>query len=149
MLETGVGADVNFEVGETFPAHRRLLAARSSVFMAQLFGPMEEKDATCIQIVDMDARVFKMMLQFIYTDTLPSIDDDEITEMAQHLFVAADRYNLGRLKLICTTMLCDRIDSITVPTMLAFAERHGCDRLKKACFKFLASPKYQIGRAHV
>jgi speckle-type POZ protein len=140
MLETGVGADITFEVGgEMFAAHRRLLAARSSVFMAQLFGPAKENDASLIQINDMEAKVFKMMLHFIYTDTLPSIDDGVIMEMAQHLFVVAGRYNLERLKLICTNMLCDRINNTTVALMLAFAEQHGCDGLRKACFKFVAS----------
>ncbi|KAM0872920.1 hypothetical protein ACQ4PT_038385 [Festuca glaucescens] len=140
MLETGVGADITFEVGgEMFAAHRRLLAARSSVFMAQLFGPAKENDATLIQIKDMEAKVFKMMLHFIYTDRLPSIHDGVIMEMAQHLFVVAGRYNLERLKLICTNMLCDRINNTTVALMLAFAEQHGCDGLKKACFKFVAS----------
>jgi speckle-type POZ protein len=140
MLETGVGADITFEVGgEMFAAHRRLLATRSSVFMAQLFGPAKENDATLTKINDMEANVFKMMLHFIYTDTLPSIDDGVIMEMAQHLFVVAGRYNLERLKLICTNMLCDRINNTTVPLMLAFAEQHGCDGLKKACSKFVAS----------
>ncbi|XP_051211902.2 BTB/POZ and MATH domain-containing protein 2-like [Lolium perenne] len=140
MLETGVGADITFKVGgEMVAAHSRLLADRSSVFMAQLFGPAKENDATLIQIKDMEAKVFKMMLHFIYTDTLPSIDDGVIMEMAQHLFVVAGRYNLERLKLICTNMLCDRINNTTVALMLAFAEQHGCDGLKKACFKFVAS----------
>ena len=141
ILETGKGADVTFEVGgEKFAAHRFLLAARSSVFSAQLFGPLKENDARCIiQISDMEAKVFKMMLHFIYTDTLPRIDDSEVTEMAQHLFVAADRYNLERLKLICQHKLCSYMDARMVATTLAIAEQHGCDELKEACHKFLAS----------
>jgi speckle-type POZ protein len=31
--------------GETFIAHRCILAARSAVFMAELFGPMKEETA--------------------------------------------------------------------------------------------------------
>jgi speckle-type POZ protein len=43
LLETEVGADVTFEVVcETFAAQRCVLAARSAVFMAELFGPMKE-----------------------------------------------------------------------------------------------------------
>ncbi|KAF7022146.1 hypothetical protein CFC21_034974 [Triticum aestivum] len=138
VLETGEIADVTFEVrGETFVAHRRLLAVRSSVFMVQLFGPMKEDEATCIRIDDMEARVFKMMLHFIYTDTLPNIDAGENTEMAQHLFVAADRYNLERLKLICVNMLCNHMNASMVATTLALAEQHDCDKLKKAWYKFL------------
>ncbi|KAF8685248.1 hypothetical protein HU200_044069 [Digitaria exilis] len=45
LLATGVGADVTFEVAsETFAAHRAVLAARSPVFMAELFGcPLKER----------------------------------------------------------------------------------------------------------
>ncbi|VAH37742.1 unnamed protein product [Triticum turgidum subsp. durum] len=100
---------------------------------------MMENDAKCIQIDDMEAKVFKMMLHFIYTDTLPNIDEGEITEMAQHLFVAADRYNLERLKLICANMLCNYMDVGTAATTLALAEQHDCDKLKEVCYRFLKS----------
>ena len=43
----GEGTDVVFQVGgETFAAHRRVLAARSMVFRAALFGPMKEGTST-------------------------------------------------------------------------------------------------------
>uniref|UniRef100_A0ACD5V4W6 Uncharacterized protein n=1 Tax=Avena sativa TaxID=4498 RepID=A0ACD5V4W6_AVESA len=140
LLTSGQAGDVTFEVGgESFTAHRYILAARSSVFMAELFGSMKEKDASCVRIDDMEARVFKAMLHFIYTDSLPEIDEGEAMEMAQHLLVAADRYNLDRLKLICEKTLCDYISRNTAAVMLALAEQHGCEGLKEACFSFLAS----------
>ncbi|GJN25566.1 hypothetical protein PR202_gb13411 [Eleusine coracana subsp. coracana] len=67
LLLSGAGADVEFEVaGETFAAHRCILAARSPVFMVELFGPMKEKTANCVRIDDMEARVFKALLHFMY-----------------------------------------------------------------------------------
>ncbi|KAH7666941.1 TRAF-like protein [Dioscorea alata] len=60
LLETGDGADVSFEVdGETFNAHKLVLAARSPVFRAQLFGPMKDRNMQCIKVEDMEAPVFK------------------------------------------------------------------------------------------
>ncbi|GMP91117.1 hypothetical protein CsSME_00041948 [Camellia sinensis var. sinensis] len=60
LLETGKGADVNFEVnGEMFAAHKLVLAARSPVFKAQLFGPMKDQNTQCIKVEDMEAPVFK------------------------------------------------------------------------------------------
>ncbi|KAF5736812.1 hypothetical protein HS088_TW14G00966 [Tripterygium wilfordii] len=60
LLESGKGADVIFEVnGENFPAHKLVLAARSPVFKAQLFGPMKDINTECIDIEDMEAPVFK------------------------------------------------------------------------------------------
>uniref|UniRef100_A0ACD5W4E5 Uncharacterized protein n=1 Tax=Avena sativa TaxID=4498 RepID=A0ACD5W4E5_AVESA len=144
LLSAGKAADVIFEVGgEKFPAHRCVLAARSPVFMAELFGPMKESTEARVHIHDMDARVFKAMLDFIYTDELPEIDDDDdggqVMDMTHHLLVAADRYDLQRLKLICEHKLCDYINPNTAASMLTVCERHRCDGLRKACFKFLAS----------
>ncbi|RCV39118.1 hypothetical protein SETIT_8G198100v2 [Setaria italica] len=141
LLDSKVGADVKFNVGrETFTAHRNVLAARSPVFKAQLFGWMKEKKAAQIRIDDIEPRVFRAMLHFIYTDSLPEIDEGDIRVMAQHLLVAADRYGLERLKLVCEDVLRNFIDTSTVATTLALAEQHGCHGLKEGCFKFLESP---------
>lgn len=62
LLESGKGADVNFDVdGETFSAHKLVLAARSPVFRAQLFGPMKDRNTECIKVEDMKAPVFKVV----------------------------------------------------------------------------------------
>ncbi|CAD6341526.1 unnamed protein product [Miscanthus lutarioriparius] len=150
LLAGGDGTDVTFEVaGETVAAHSYILAARSPVFMAQLFGPMKEKSMACVRIEDMEARVFRALLHFVYSDSLPEIEhdddnnydeeedvDDKIA-VVQHLLVAADRYGLDRLKLLSEHKLCSCIDTSNVGTVLALAEQHGCNGLKKACFKFL------------
>nr|TKV94019.1 hypothetical protein SEVIR_9G249800v2 [Setaria viridis] len=133
LLLGGKGADVTFLVlGETFAGHRCVLAARSPVFDALLFGPMKEGTATesCIRIDDMLPQVFQSLLHFIYTDS---------ATMAQHLLEAADRYDLQRLKLICEDKLCKHIYVTTVATTLALAEQHHCQGLKEACFEFLKS----------
>ncbi|KAL6907742.1 hypothetical protein ACP4OV_001912 [Aristida adscensionis] len=141
LLSSEQGADVRFQVaGETFAAHKNILAARSSVFSAELFGPMKEATGSHIRVDDMEARVFKAMLWFIYTDTLPEIESGDMLVMAQHLLVAADRYSLERLKLICEEKLCNYIDMSTAATTLALAEQHGCHGLREACFEFLKSP---------
>ncbi|CAL4991285.1 unnamed protein product [Urochloa decumbens] len=139
LLASDIGRDVTFEVsGETFPAHKYVLAARSSVFKAELFGPMKEKGMDCVRIDEMEPRVFKAMLQFIYTDRLSEINTGkERIVMHQHLLVAADRYNMERLKLICEDVLCKHIDTDIAATTLVLAEQHGCRGLKEACFKFL------------
>lgn len=62
LLETRKGTDVNFEVnGEIFAAHKLVLAARSPVFRAQLFGPMKDQNTQSIKVEDMEATVFKVL----------------------------------------------------------------------------------------
>ncbi|KAM0929656.1 hypothetical protein ACQ4PT_001670 [Festuca glaucescens] len=142
LLTSKAGVDVEFLVaGETFSAHQSVLAARSPVFRAQFFGPMKEvttTDAICID--DMEARVFNALLSFIYTDALPEMKHGEESAMAQHLLVAADKYGLHRLKLICEDKLSSDIDASSVATILALAEQHHCRGLKAACLVFLGSP---------
>ncbi|XP_048537772.1 BTB/POZ and MATH domain-containing protein 3-like [Triticum urartu] len=149
LLKSEKGADVVFEVGGVkFPAHRCVLAARSPVFSAELFGAMKEGDRDRgggVRVGDMEARVFKALLSFVYTDSLPEIEEeDDQGAMFQHLLVAADRYDLGRLKLICEENLCAHIDVYSAPTMLAIAEQHGCHGLKKACIEFLSTPAHMV-----
>ncbi|KAJ3683849.1 hypothetical protein LUZ60_014076 [Juncus effusus] len=149
LLDDRKGKDVSFEVdGESFEAHKLVLAARSPVFRAQLFGPMKDKDMRCIKVEDMESSVFKAMLHFIYWDKLP--DMEELTGlnttwvstlMAQHLLAAADRYALERLKLLCEVKLCDEVAINTVATTLALAEQHHCHQLKSVCLKFVAMPE--------
>ena len=72
MLCDGEGADITFTVGgQLFRAHRCVLAFRSSVFRAQLFGPMKEKAENLIRINDMEPAIFEALLHIIYTDSLP------------------------------------------------------------------------------
>ncbi|KAJ1295533.1 hypothetical protein BS78_01G231800 [Paspalum vaginatum] len=151
LLRTGQGADVRFRVdGEDFAAHRCVLAVRSPVFQAELFGAMKEASAGgahCVVIDDMRADVFRNLLHFIYTDALPEpagpikAEREEEALMAQHLLVAADRYGMDRLKFICEDTLCRHVDVSTAATTLALAEQHRCHGLKEACFQFLKSPE--------
>ncbi|KAL9254520.1 BTB/POZ and MATH domain-containing protein [Drosera capensis] len=147
LLESKESTDVNFEVDDqVFSAHKLVLAARSPVFRAQLFGPMKESNMQCIKVEDMKAPVFKALLQFIYWDTLPDMQDlsglctkGAATLVAQHLMVAADRYGLDRLRRLCEAQLAEDVAVDTVVATLALAEQHHCFKLKTVCLRFIAS----------
>uniref|UniRef100_A0A0E0LSI5 BTB domain-containing protein n=1 Tax=Oryza punctata TaxID=4537 RepID=A0A0E0LSI5_ORYPU len=141
--EEAVGRDVDFRVGgETFAAHKLVLAARSPVFKAELYGEMIERGTMCIDIKDMQPSVFRVLLHFIYTDALPDMGDlegDDYVEMVRHLLVAADRYAMDRLKLMCQSILGKYVHVKNVATTLALADQHNCDRLKDVCIEFISS----------
>jgi len=109
------------------------------VFLAELLGPMKERNGRVVRIDDMEPRVFRAMLHFIYTDEFPKLDKRDTIAMAQHLLVAADRYDLERLKLMCEHKLCQCISTSMATTTLVLAERHGCKGLKEACLNFFKS----------
>ncbi|XP_062195124.1 BTB/POZ and MATH domain-containing protein 1-like [Phragmites australis] len=143
LLEEEEGADVTFSVGgETFPAHKIVLSTRSPVFRAELYGKMKERRAWLVTVEDMQPDVFKALLHFIYTDSLPDwddLDDNDYFEINRHLLVAADRYAMDRLKLLCASILVDYLAVENVATTLALADQHNCDRLKEVCIEFMAS----------
>ncbi|XP_037462499.1 BTB/POZ and MATH domain-containing protein 1-like [Triticum dicoccoides] len=136
--------DVQIDVGgETLPAHRRILEAASPVFKAHLTlasattGGGGGCNTALLRVDDMDAEVFKALLQFIYLDSPPRPLEKT---MAERLLVAADRYELEKLKLICEAALLRHVDRSSVAAALALAERHHCSVLMTACVQFLSSP---------
>lgn len=143
LLQSQAGADVMFTVsGESFAAHKNILAARSPVFRAEFSGEMQEKASQCVEIKDMDPQVFKAMLHFIYTDMVPldfNNQQEKVdgTVMAQHLLVAADRYGLDRLKLMSEHNLSLSIGIETVGSTLALAAQFNCSHLKTKCIEFI------------
>jgi speckle-type POZ protein len=136
LLEDKEGFDVSLSVGgETIEAHRFVLAMRSPIFRAELYGPMmESRTGQSITIEDIQPAVFRVLLRFIYTDSLP---DNVNTEMIRLLLEAADRYAMERLKLVCQSIMCEGLDADTVATMLGLADQHNCDKLKDACFEYI------------
>ncbi|XBJ27632.1 hypothetical protein VPH35_004867 [Triticum aestivum] len=144
LFTTKVGTDVTFEVGnETFAAHRCVLAARSMVFMAELFGPMKEGTTIgAIHVDDMEPDVFKALLDFIYMDSMPKMEGEaeedgaEVLMWLRHLLAAADRYHLQRL-ISTPSRLSEHIDVTSVTAILGAATQHHCGGLKEACLEFL------------
>lgn len=145
LLLNKMGTDVEFRVeGKIFAAHRLVLGARSSVFRAELYGPMKEGTVkNIVQVDDMEAQVFSALLTFVYTDAWPEMEQEDESAMAQHLLVAADRYNLQKLKLMCEDKLRSHIHASSVVTILVLAEKHDCLNLKRACFNFFSSSSDQ------
>nr|XP_020201635.1 BTB/POZ and MATH domain-containing protein 1-like [Aegilops tauschii subsp. strangulata] len=141
LLECPDGSDVSFVVGgETFRAHRAVLAARSSAFRAELFGSLAEAKMQYITLHGIEPSTFKAMLRFMYTDRLSVLFDPEsfspTAQQLRRVLAAADRYDLGRLKLMCAQELWNMVSVETVATTLGYADMHNCPELKNRCLDF-------------
>ncbi|KAL6843271.1 hypothetical protein ACP4OV_026984 [Aristida adscensionis] len=138
---TGDGADVTYSVeGRLFRAHRIILAMRSPVFKAELYGGMMESTAALVEVGGVRAAVFEALLRYMYTDALPAGDGHDDVETMCDLLAAADRYDVERLRLLCAHRLCAMLTAGNVARMLSLADDHRCDALKDACIRFMTTP---------
>ena len=86
---------------ERITAHSQILCARSSVFKAQLKGPLTcSLDAVPVP-EEITPQTLRDTLRFIYMDMV----DPSSAEHAQHLLNAADQYALPRLRSIAERKL--------------------------------------------
>ncbi|KAK1612211.1 hypothetical protein QYE76_035884 [Lolium multiflorum] len=139
--------DVTFVVDDDdteIHAHKLVLAARSSVFRAAFFhGSMKERSMRRIGMDDMSASTLRAMLDFIYTDEQQPrsmMKEEGVVAMAHDLLVAADLYDLERLRLMCEKILCENMDADNVMTTLMQAHgRPSCRQLEASCIEFMAS----------
>ncbi|XP_034598998.1 BTB/POZ and MATH domain-containing protein 1 [Setaria viridis] len=144
LLDSTDGSDVPFVIdGETFHAHRAVLAARSPVFNVELLGSMAEATMSSITLHDIAPATFRLMLRFMYTDVFPGDDElgDSPSEIVQHLLAAADLYALDGLKLMCAQKLWDNVSVDTVADALACADMYNCQELKNRCLGFVVDEK--------
>jgi hypothetical protein len=68
--------------GKNFPAHKIVLATQSPVFKAELYGSMKERSTQHVTVEDILPDVFKALLHFIYTVSLPDSDWEDLVLMS-------------------------------------------------------------------
>lgn len=100
--------------GGTLQAHKLLLASRSEVFERMFQHDMMETRTKSVQC-GFDYDVMKALLEYIYVG---KVNDCNVHE----LFVAADYYELRKLKNICEQMLLNKIsvDKAIATLILAY-----------------------------
>ena len=135
LLSSEEFSDVTLVVGsEELKAHRLVLSARSPVFKTMFQVNMREKSTNRVEITDIELPVVQEMLTFIYTGYSPKLN---LKDMASKLLFAADKYQLGRLKLMCQEALSRKLTVENVSQTLALAEMHNATQLKAVCSDFI------------
>ncbi|XP_055925983.1 protein maternal effect lethal 26-like [Argiope bruennichi] len=126
--------DFTLKVGnENIQAHKAVLAARSPVFKAMLTSNMRENEKNLVEISDLDADTVRCMLTFLYSDTTGDLD----WEAARKLYFAADKYEIRKLKRICSDILKRNLSVSSVGATLSLANLHADDNLKDLTLNFI------------
>ncbi|KAK6123257.1 hypothetical protein DH2020_042999 [Rehmannia glutinosa] len=142
LLESKKGADVFFRVEkERLCAHKWILAGRSPVFRSLLSGCNKPHEFI---ITNMDSRIFKAMLWFIYKGNLLEEDGQTFDAHGQCVFesfwgkmlAAANRFGLKSLRRLCESRILESTTLETVAYTLHLADLYGATHLKSACLRF-------------
>ncbi|KAH9364044.1 hypothetical protein HPB48_016382 [Haemaphysalis longicornis] len=133
LLSSRRFSDVVFSVeGEDIHAHKNILAARSPVFAAMFENDMKEKEQGRVEIPDCRFEVFREVVEFIYTGDAPKLD-----QMAEQVLVAANKYDLTRLKAMCEVVLCKKLSVRRAAEILVYADMHNAQQLKAKAIDFI------------
>ncbi|GER44533.1 BTB-POZ and MATH domain protein [Striga asiatica] len=139
-------ADVLIQIGnEKVFAHKWLLAASSPVLCSRLSDPLHFSKGLFV-IPDVEPRLFKTMLQFMYTRKLVE-DDEEFVSYAGpfvlDLFIgkvlaAAYQFKMEKLKKFCESRILSKLSVKSVAYVLHLADVCCATELKAACLRFAA-----------
>ena len=103
LFEEMLFTDVIFLLGEReFPAHKSILASRSTVFSAMFNSASDENSIKKIPIQDIEPEVFHELLRFMYTGIVLF---DKMESCAVGLFIASKTFSLRELTERCENFL--------------------------------------------
>ncbi|KAM0875553.1 hypothetical protein ACQ4PT_036723 [Festuca glaucescens] len=137
--------DVTFNVEQAeIKAHGLVLAMRSpDLWTKALFSTSEfrwQTTESTLHVHDMSASIFRAMLHFIYTDELPPMKPSNKAMIMLDLLVAADRYAIESLRLMCEKILSESLDvSSVMPTLMVVHGRESCKSLEAVCIRYMGS----------
>lgn len=133
LIENCAFSDVILVVSNIeFPAHKSILALRSSVFHAMFTHNMKEKMIDKVIVKNMKMEVFREFLRFIYTGCI-----EVKLEMVHELLAAANHYALNCLKHVCERRLLSEMKIENVVDILLVADRYNVKDLKEEAIHFI------------
>lgn len=119
--------DLTIKIGKNeFKVHKLMLSARSTTLAEILKNNPDE-----ITLDDIDVDIFKVVLGYIYNDTLPQKYDSDSLKV----FEAAKKYKLETLEQEVFKFIWDQIDFETAVNLHAIGIKSNDEELKKKAFK--------------
>ncbi|CAL1271323.1 unnamed protein product [Larinioides sclopetarius] len=125
---------------KSFPAHKIVLCARSTVFKAMMTNDMKEKITDSIQVDDIKDDIVQQMLLFLYSDNIDNLQ----WESATQLYYAADKYQIGKLKEVCASFLIENLNPNNAGELLLLADTHSDNNLREGVEDFILENEEQV-----
>ncbi|CAL1284160.1 unnamed protein product [Larinioides sclopetarius] len=101
---------------------------------------MKEKISGSISVEDLEDDTAQQLLLFLYTDYL----EDLQWETATKLYCAADKYQIEKLRLICSSFLIENLSVPTATELLLLSDTHGDSDLQNVVENFILEHDEQV-----
>ncbi|OXU16802.1 hypothetical protein TSAR_011219 [Trichomalopsis sarcophagae] len=133
LLNDSKFSDVSLVLeGKTIRAHKCILAKNSSVFAAMFDAESNERKEIVLEIHDSTYSILMEMIRFIYTGKVNGIEN-----MIEDLAIAANKYALHRLMIICEQTMIKCLSIHNVIHSLLFADKLEMKELKAMAIEFI------------
>ena len=127
--------------GQKMGGHLNILTTGSPVLSAMFGSDFMERQTRTLEIDDIEPEVFKQMLCYLYTGKAPDLEREDVTEA---LLIAADKYQIDSLKLLCEESLSFKLKVENVVHLLTLAHHHSANKLLEVILKFIAVHKREV-----
>lgn len=130
------------EDGPPVPAHKAILAGRSSVFRAMFCRClMREARSGVVMIKDLNAEVLAAFVGFLYTaNVVPEV----MQKHAVALLSVAEKYDVALLRVLCEEAIATNIGPHNAVSMLELARKFGSQVLRTAVLEFVSQDVEQL-----
>ncbi|XP_031788787.1 protein roadkill isoform X2 [Nasonia vitripennis] len=117
---------------KTIRAHKCILAKNSSVFAAMFDAESNERKEIILEVHDISYDVLVEMIRFIYTGKINGIEN-----MIEDLAIAANKFALHRLMIICEQAMIKCLSIHNFVNSLLFADKLKMKELKAMAIEFV------------
>ncbi|KAL3085813.1 hypothetical protein niasHT_034221 [Heterodera trifolii] len=150
LFSSGKHSDVHFLVGEEkelFRAHKLILKSTSDVFDAMFrFDSKNDKTenssaVSSVEVTDVEAAAFRVLLSFVYTDDLSGLNGDN----AMEVLYAAKKYGVDALVTKCLQIPFSKLRNV----FLAYAQARLLDSKDFAdqCMRYICQNAEELFRS--
>ena len=119
---------------EFFRVHRFLLQIRVPLLAQVEHHSFREGQDACLTFPDITDQVLRSFVFFLYTDTVPCIEQEG---MAESLLKFIHPYQMTSLLLYCERYLCHHMNTQNALELLFLADLYQCSNLKESAFSLV------------
>ncbi|XP_069705770.1 inhibitor of Bruton tyrosine kinase [Periplaneta americana] len=130
---------IRSEDGKLLNAHKCVLVARLEYFHSMLSGRWVETSDTkdCVLSLPLPYAVLEVLLDFLYTDSAPTVLTSEDLEFVSNVLVVADQLFVVRLKEAAEVALANLLTLRNVGQVLQLSGTYNAEQLKQCCLQYI------------